>query len=640
MYILTILTGTDGKHVPGTIGKTVVNSKIIDVTNLEFHMDEGEAFTVVYIHPSRNNSIQGFYLWGYIANIHRYALIQCRDPPRGYIEIQFTVMYNIMIYGRNTEEVEPKSIYEDYCKDMLTRQYYGCSYIHYLQVLIDRMVDDVNSSIKVEDEAELNSCIQNDVTMSDVNDDLTKSNTDTNILQASISNSQSKAVRPSWGETCDFNDKDRTMGFLPQASTNFAFIIPDRPPIQLDTVDKYIDIANVILDTGVSNNKQARIPIQSGLKVEAWEKYLQEYPNDKLIQYIKFGYPLSLSNPASLHNVVVSNHASAIQFSTAVSQYITKESELRAILGPADKIDHPQYHCSPILTRPKDNDKRRVILNLSHPKDASVNDNVTRDKFDGTPFALKFQTIDNIVSEIRQCEDPVIFKVDITRAFRNLWVDPADGLKLGISWEGKFYIDGSAAFGWVHGSASFKLLSDAVAYIMKQKGYRLFWYIDDYIVVLPKSKAGKAFNDLCELLLELGLPTSIEKQTAPCTRLTCLGIDVNIDTNTISMGQEKIEAIYGECLQANSKTKLSKSKFQSLTGKLLYIHKCVRPASIFINRIWLYSEIMRIRLIFTSPMISLEIFNGSLNFYLDSMGWYSSPRTTWNIMKLSVLMLH
>ena len=98
-------------------------------------------------------------------------------------------------------------------------------------------------------------------------------------------------------------------------------------------MDKYIDIANVILDTGVPNYKQARIPIQSGLNVKAWQKYLQDYPNKKLLQYIKFGYPLSLSNPSVLSNVAISNHLSAIQFSAAVSQYITMEKELGAILG-------------------------------------------------------------------------------------------------------------------------------------------------------------------------------------------------------------------------------------------------------------------------------------------------------------------
>ena len=168
--------------------------------------------------------------------------------------------------------------------------------------------------------------------------------------------------------------------------------------VQYDTVKKYINIANVILDTGLANYKQ--LPIQSGLNIEGWDKYLCDYPNKKLLQFMKFWYLLSLNNPADLNNVHVSNHASAIQFSSALSQYLNKESELGAILGPVDKIDHPQYHCSPILTRPKDNDKRRVIFNLSHPKGASVNDNVTRDTFDGALFALKLPTIDTIVDKI------------------------------------------------------------------------------------------------------------------------------------------------------------------------------------------------------------------------------------------------
>ena len=57
---------------------------------------------------------------------------------------------------------------------------------------------------------------------------------------------------------------------------------------------------------------------------------------------------------------------------------------------------------------------------IYHTLGASVNDNVTRDKFDGALFALKLPTIDTIVDEIRQCEDPVIIKVVIARIFRNL----------------------------------------------------------------------------------------------------------------------------------------------------------------------------------------------------------------------------
>ena len=41
--------------------------------------------------------------------------------------------------------------------------------------------------------------------------------------------------------------------------------------------------------------------------------------------------------------------------------------------------------------------------------------------------------IDDIADDIIGCrDDPVLFKVDMVRAFRNLRVDPADSLKFGI----------------------------------------------------------------------------------------------------------------------------------------------------------------------------------------------------------------
>ena len=42
------------------------------------------------------------------------------------------------------------------------------------------------------------------------------------------------------------------------------------------------------------------------------------------------------------------------------------------------------------MTRPKDVDKRRIILDLSYPRGTSLNDHVDRDKFDQKNFALNF----------------------------------------------------------------------------------------------------------------------------------------------------------------------------------------------------------------------------------------------------------
>ena len=238
------------------------------------------------------------------------------------------------------------------------------------------------------------------------------------------------------------------------------------------------------------------------------------------------------------------------------------------------------------MTRPKDRDKRRVILNLSHPTGHSVNDHVDKNEFNHTPFILKFPTIDSIVQDICEAgDDVVLFKVDVARAFRNVRVDPVNALEFCIKWADAFYIDLVIAFGWTHRSGAFQILSDAVAFIMAKNGVKLYCYIDDYIVISSKHKASQEFALLCNLLTDLGLPINENKLTPPTKRLTCLGIDIDIDTNTMSITQDKLEAIYAECITVSNKNSLSKHAYQSLLGKLIYIQKCVKPSRTFINRI-------------------------------------------------------
>ena len=74
--------------------------------------------------------------------------------------------------------------------------------------------------------------------------------------------------------------------------------------------------------------------------------------------------------------------------------------------------------------------------------------------------------------------------------------------------------------------------------MMLEVGVRIHPYIDDYVVVLNRFRAEKAFGDLCSLLRELGLPIN-DKLTPPTDNLTCLSIRLDIDSNTMSITQEK-----------------------------------------------------------------------------------------------------
>ena len=129
-----------------------------------------------------------------------------------------------------------------------------------------------------------------------------------------------------------------------------------------------------------------------------------------------------------------------------------------------------------------------------------VNDNVTRDLFDKRRFSLKFPTIDEIVQYIVNIKtDPVIYKIDVARAFRNLRFDPVDTTKFGIQWDGLYYLDQSVAFGWTHGSAAFQMVSDAVTFIMHKHGATVVSYSDDYIGIAEKHDAMRHFDLLHNL---------------------------------------------------------------------------------------------------------------------------------------------
>ena len=100
----------------------------------------------------------------------------------------------------------------------------------------------------------------------------------------------------------DFNDKNKTRGFLYLEETDFEFIGPDRDLCEYKNIDQVIKVAEMIKETGLPNYKQARLPIKSDLNLPAWEKYLTDYSDKRIFQYLKFGFPLSLTDPdLSIH---------------------------------------------------------------------------------------------------------------------------------------------------------------------------------------------------------------------------------------------------------------------------------------------------------------------------------------------------
>ena len=120
-----------------------------------------------------------------------------------------------------------------------------------------------------------------------------------------------------------------------------------------------------------------------------------------------------------------------------------------------------------------------------------------RDVFDEVPFKLTLSSLDNLLPTL-QClgSNAHVFKVDISRAFRNVPVDPADAIHLGMKWRGKFYVDKFLAFWAVHGTGIFQHITDFIRYILAKQGFVVFNYIDDIYACCHVDESSQAFKAL------------------------------------------------------------------------------------------------------------------------------------------------
>ena len=195
-----------------------------------------------------------------------------------------------------------------------------------------------------------------------------------------------------------------------------------------------------------------------------------------------------------------------------------------------------------------------------------------------------FPTVDDVTNELKHLgRGALLYKVDVSRAFRHVKVDPGDYDLLGLAWKGH-YVDSCIPFGTRHGSQICQFLSDAVRFIMRQKGFKMIDYIDDYIGVGITSVAHASYVALLDIMSDLGLTVSQKKLVAPSTQVMCLGVMIDTVKGTIAIPPEKLEQINSVVRQWLNKKVASRCQLQSILGLLLYVHKCVKPARVFLNR--------------------------------------------------------
>ena len=349
-----------------------------------------------------------------------------------------------------------------------------------------------------------------------------------------------------------------------------------------------IKVHERVRSTGKYNYEEAKIQLPSRINFELLTELSEDYWDYQLPLFLRFGFPLDFpKNKENDLQTTDENHASAVRYGSHIDTYLATERKLKAITGP---YKDPPYgdmtQISPFMTRNKnDSANRRVIIDLSWPAQASINYLTVPNMYLNTAYKLQYPTIDDITKALLEMENtPKMYKIDLSRAFRQLPIDPYDYNFLCLKWKGEYYSDQFCPFGHRFGSLSCSRLSDFFRYLM-WKDHVIFNYVDDLIGIGPDSSVHKAYQKLLKILQDLNFPISDKKLVEPTTVCNCLGMILNTEKFTMSVPKDKLTEIIQKCRNTMQCHSISKRDLQSLIGSLMFMHKAVRSSRYFVNRI-------------------------------------------------------
>ena len=253
------------------------------------------------------------------------------------------------------------------------------------------------------------------------------------------------------------------------------------PSIYWKEVPSLLQAHVIVKDSGTHNYLKCRISVNSHLNIARWEYHLKGYWDQQIVDLLHYGFPLDLDRTSPFLSTQ-NNHVNMWWKSFSI-----------------DIVPCP-LHISSLMTWAKqDSDIKRAIIELSWPQNSSVNAGVQKNIYLNTIYSLNYPSIDNITeSLVKLCPIAQPNKIDISRAFRHVRVDPADIDLLGFQFD--HYIDILMPFGFRHCSLFFQRCSE-------------------------------------------------KKLVFQATSVTCLGIFVDSVNRTISIPDEKLQEIINICLK-------------------------------------------------------------------------------------------
>ena len=146
-------------------------------------------------------------------------------------------------------------------------------------------------------------------------------------------------------QVCNVNKAD-DFGFMCQFTSPVPLFRPGKV-LTCDNLTQWACEAHaMVAASGLPNYQYSRIKVPTELKIDNWRALCGNYKDQKLLDYLEYGFPLCVNKQALQYNTDVTNYQSAEEYPHDMLSYFNKELSHKAIVGPCHGFPFP-VHFSP-----------------------------------------------------------------------------------------------------------------------------------------------------------------------------------------------------------------------------------------------------------------------------------------------------
>ena len=334
------------------------------------------------------------------------------------------------------------------------------------------------------------------------------------------------------------------------------------------------------------NYRAARVPVPSGLCVGAWRRLLAGYCDQNLPDFLEFGWPVHCQHTAML-TPTWHNHPSARQCPADIEHYIATELGFHALGGPYVAQLFTYMQLSPLMTKnKKDSAHKRVIMDLSWPATASVNDAIQGEWYVDGPMTMTLPTMDYMEGRLLELgRGAYLYKTDLARGYRQLRVDPSDWPLLGFTYQGNYYFDMCPPFGLHTSALCMQRTTEGIVWVHAQRGYTSRAYLNDFGGAEGTlHRVERALSTLQNIMAEVGVREAKHKVCQPAQCMIWLGLWYDTIAMTISIAEEKLAEVLCVLKGWETRRRASRKDMQRLLGLLQFVASVSPPTRVFTNR--------------------------------------------------------